>query len=122
VCIFSIDGKKHFGKFELHYVDCPGDMVLHPHLSLLYIADCWNKRVHVVTLDGRYVRHFGNDILKYPIVLCMCVCVCVYVCMCVCVYVYMCVCVYVCMCICVCVYVCVLLLQTTVRTIRDGTK
>jgi DNA-binding beta-propeller fold protein YncE len=65
VCIFSIDGKKHLGKFELRDFNIPWTWALHPHSSLLYITDNFNRRVQVVTLDGRFVRQFGKGTFEH---------------------------------------------------------
>ena len=34
--------------------------------QLIYIADCGNKRVQVVSFEGKFLKRFGQDILKEP--------------------------------------------------------
>lgn len=45
-------------------LNAPTDMVIKD--GLIYIADTGNKRIIVSTLEGKYVREFGNDVLVYP--------------------------------------------------------
>ena len=33
---------------------------------LIYIADCTNKRIQVVSFEGKFLKRFGQDILKEP--------------------------------------------------------
>ena len=34
--------------------------------QLIYIADCYNKRIQVVSFEGKFLKRFGQDILEYP--------------------------------------------------------
>ena len=34
--------------------------------QLIYIADCYNKRIQVVSFEGKFLKRFGQDILKEP--------------------------------------------------------
>ena len=45
-------------------LNAPTDMMIKD--DLIYIADTGNKRIIVSTLEGEYVREFGNGNLVYP--------------------------------------------------------
>ena len=34
--------------------------------ELIYIADCWNKRVQIVSFKGNFIKRFGQDKLSRP--------------------------------------------------------
>ena len=70
IAVFSQEGElvRTFGsqggeKGEFQF---PRGVAVSPDDQHLYVCDQDNHRVQVFTLEGRYVREFGTDQLKYP--------------------------------------------------------
>ena len=47
-------------------LDHPKGLALDEPNQLIYIADCWNKRIQVVSFAGKFLKRFGQGILKEP--------------------------------------------------------
>ena len=47
-------------------LDCPAGLALDEVNQLIYIADCYNSRIQVVSFEGKFLKRFGQDILKEP--------------------------------------------------------
>ena len=45
---------------------CPAGLALDEVNQLIYIADCGNRRIQVVSFEGKFLKRFGQDILKCP--------------------------------------------------------
>ena len=56
-------GKKGSANNEL---DIPAGLALDEVNQLIYIADSNNKRIQVVSFEGKFLKRFGQDILKEP--------------------------------------------------------
>ena len=56
-------GKK--GKAD-NEVNHPRGLALDEPNQLIYIADCWNSRIQVVSFAAKFLRRFGHGILKEP--------------------------------------------------------
>ena len=44
----------------------PRGLALYEPNQLIYIADCWNKRIQVVSFAGKFLERFGQGILEHP--------------------------------------------------------
>ena len=44
----------------------PKGLALDEHYQLIYIADCGNNRIQVVSYAGKFLKRFGHGILKLP--------------------------------------------------------
>ena len=47
-------------------LDCPAGLALDEVNQLIYIADSDNSRIQVVSFEGKFLKRFGQDILKRP--------------------------------------------------------
>ena len=56
-------GKKGKANNEL---DRPRDLALDEPNQLIYIADCENSRIQVVSFAGKFLKRFGQEILRRP--------------------------------------------------------
>ena len=56
-------GKTGKAKDELYL---PGGLALDEPNQLIYVADCVNSRVQVVSVTGKFLRRFGQGILQSP--------------------------------------------------------
>ena len=56
-------GKKGTANNELN---CPRGLALDEPNQLIYIADCWNSRIQVVSFAGKFLKSFGQGILNSP--------------------------------------------------------
>ena len=56
-------GKRGKGNNEL---SLPRSLSLDEHYQLMYIADCGNYRIQVVSMAGKFLEMFGQGILKFP--------------------------------------------------------
>ena len=56
-------GKKGNANNELYH---PRGLALDELNQLIYIADCWNSRIQVVSFAGKFLKRFGLGILKLP--------------------------------------------------------
>ena len=56
-------GKK--GK-AFNELDHPKSLALDEPNQLIYIADCWNSRIQVVSFAGKFLKRFGQGILERP--------------------------------------------------------
>ena len=56
-------GKKGNANNEL---DCPSGLSLDEPNQLIYIADCWNSRIQVLSFAGKFLKRFGQGILQRP--------------------------------------------------------
>ena len=56
-------GKLGSGDNEL---DTPRGVAFDETTELMYIADCWNNRIQIVSLKGEFVTQFGNGDLMSP--------------------------------------------------------
>ena len=56
-------GKKGIANNEL---TCPRGLALDEPNQLIYIADCGNSRIQVVSFAGKFLKRFGQGILKLP--------------------------------------------------------
>ena len=56
-------GKEGTANNELKY---PRGLALDEPNQLIYIADCWNSRIQVVSFAGKFLKRFGQGILKRP--------------------------------------------------------
>ena len=56
-------GKRGSNVNELDYA---AGLALDKVNQLIYIADCDNKRIQVVSFEGKFLKKFGQDILKEP--------------------------------------------------------
>ena len=57
-------GKKGTANNELNW---PRGLALYEPNQLIYIADCWNSRIQVVSFAGKFLKMFGQGILERPI-------------------------------------------------------
>ena len=56
-------GKKGKSYDELYL---PRGLALDVPNQLIFIADCWNSRIQVVSFAGKFLKRFGHGILKSP--------------------------------------------------------
>ena len=56
-------GKRGSADNELYH---PAGLALDEVNQLIYIADCYNSRIQVVSFEGKFLKRFGQDILKEP--------------------------------------------------------
>ena len=56
-------GKEGSNDNELYYA---AGLALDEVNQLIYIADCDNKRIQVVSFEGKFLKRFGQDILNQP--------------------------------------------------------
>ena len=56
-------GKEGKANNELYH---PRGLALDEPNQLIYIADCWNSRIQVVSFAGKFLKRFGHGILQRP--------------------------------------------------------
>ena len=56
-------GKKGKANNELNE---PSGLALDEPNQLIYIADCWNSRIQVLSFAGKFLKRFGQGILQLP--------------------------------------------------------
>ena len=50
---------------------CPSGISIHRATNEVFIADCNNSRIQILTAEGEYLRSFGSDHLKEPHGICV---------------------------------------------------
>ena len=54
-----------YGKGELEFI-CPFGLTIDESNGNIYISDCDNNRIQILSQDFRFISQFGKDTLKYP--------------------------------------------------------
>ena len=54
------------GNGELEF-DCPHGLTIDESNENIYVSDCNNNRIQILSQDFRFISQFGKDTLKYPL-------------------------------------------------------
>ena len=57
-------GKRGNGELELNF---PFGLTINESNGNIYVSDCHNNRIQILSQDFRFISQFGNDTLKYPL-------------------------------------------------------
>ena len=55
-----------YGKGELEF-NCPLGLTIDESNGNIYVSDCYNNRIQILSQDFRFISQFGKDILKSPL-------------------------------------------------------
>ena len=55
-----------YGNGELEF-NCPFGLTIDESNGNIYVGDCDNNRIQILSHDFRFISEFGKDILKYPL-------------------------------------------------------